>query len=214
MQDNGFPEHLVQKTIQRRLQRESKPPDPPSFGPDLQSIAIKLPFLGSKSHQMEKNIDRLIKESYNSAKARVIFTFSANFTPATKDHIPLFNQSMVIYRFKGHCGNDYVDKTSRRLVDRIKEHVPPCVRHFLADPHDQQYTVDTTLLNASKKSSISKHLLDNHTTCGRKFSDGQFHILRHCKTDFQLSVSEAVLILTLQPTLCIQQKFDFMTSLV
>ena len=163
---------------------------------------------------MEKNINKLIKGCYNSAMARVIFMSSPIFTPATKDHIPLLNQSTVIYRFECHCENDYVGKTSRRLVDRIKEHVPACVRSFLAHPHDQNYAVDVPLFNASKKSSIAKHLLDNYATCGSKYSDEQFRILRRCKTDFQLSVGEAVRILTLEPTLCIQQKFDFTTSLI
>ena len=212
MQDNGFPENLVQRTIQQRLQTKATKSDP-MFGPDLHTIAIKLPFLGSKSHQIDKNLNKMVKECYNSARPRVIFTSRSNFTPATKDHIPLFNQSKVIYRFQCHCGNDYVGKTSRRLVDRVKEHVPTCVRRFLADPHDQR-AADTPLVNASKRSSIAKHLLDKFATCGSRYSDDQFRILRRCRTDFQLSVSEAVLILTLQPTLCVQQKFDFITSLI
>ena len=163
---------------------------------------------------MEKDINKLIKGCYNSAKARAIFTSPTIFTPATKDHIPLCNQSTVIYRFQCHCGNDYVGKTSRRLKDRMREHVPTCVRRFLEDPHDQHYTVDVPLSNASNKSSIAKHLLDNYSTCGSKFSDDKFRILRRCRTGFQLSVMEAVLILTLEPTLCIQQKFDFTTSLI
>ena len=163
---------------------------------------------------MENNINKLIKDCYNSARARAIFTSPANFTPATKDHIPSFNQSKVIYQFECHCGNDYVGKTSRKLADRVKEHVPTCVKRFLAHPHDQGYAVDAPLVNASKKSSIAKHLLDNHTTCGSKYSDDKFKIIRRCKTNFELTVSEAVLILTLRPTLCVQQKFDFVTSLV
>ena len=125
----------------------------------------------------------------------------------------MLNKSAVIYRFECHCGNDYVGKTSRRFVDRIKEHVPPCVKNFIRDPFDN-YLQDTTLCNASKKSSVAKHLLENFDTCGKMYSLDKFRILRNCKTDFQLSVCEAVNILILEPSLCVQQKFDFTTSLI
>ena len=109
--------------------------------------------------------------------------------------------------------DDYVGKTSRRLVDRIKEHVPISVQRFLLHPFDN-FMNDTTLCNASKRSSVAKHLLDYYSTCGKTYSIDNFKILRQCNTNFQLTVCEAVMILTLEPTLCIQQKFDFTTSLI
>jgi hypothetical protein len=212
LEDNGFPEHLVKTTIKRRMERAPQV-ERPTYGPDLQTISIKLPFLGKQSHRMESEINKLIRRCYNSAKARAIFTSPVNFSPAIKDHIPMLNKSTVIYRFQCHCGNDYVGKTSRRFVDRIKEHVPACVRRFLVDPFDN-YKQDNALCNASTKSSVAKHLLDNVHTCGKKYSVENFRILRSCKTDFHLKVCEAVHILTLEPTLCVQQKFDFTTSLI
>ena len=177
LQENGFPEHLVKSTIKRRMQNEP-PAETPTFGPDLQTISIKLPFLGKTSHRMEAEVNKLVRRCYNSARARAIFTSSVNFSPANKDHIPMLNKSAVIYRFECHCGNDYVGKTSRRFVDRIKEHVPPCVKNFIRDPFDN-YLQETTLCNASKKSSVAKHLLENFDTCGKKYSVDKFRILRN-----------------------------------
>ena len=145
--ENGYPENLVKKTIKQRLD-SSLTIKEPIVGPGLHRIVIKLPYLGQRSQRMGKDIDKTIGKCYNTARARAIFTSSINFSPATKDHIPTFNKSTVIYRFSCRCGNDYVGKTSRRLVDRIKEHVPVSVQRFLAHPFDN-FMQDTTLNNAS-----------------------------------------------------------------
>ncbi len=71
-----------------------------------------------------------------------------------------------------------------------------------------------SLRRASSKSSIAKHLLENHATCGRDYNDDQFKILRSCTSNFQLTVNEAICILTLQPTLCVQREFDYTTALI
>ena len=208
--DNGFPESLIVNTIKRVLQSTPKEPE---IGPELHTIAIKLPFLGKRSYALEKALKKNIQECYNSAVARVIFASPNNFSPASKDPIPLTKKSMVVYHFQCHCGNDYVGKTSRRLIERIKEHVPPCARKYFANP-EGKYSDNTTLLNASKRSSVTKHLLDNYQTCGKEYGDERFSILRSCPTEFQLTVCEAVLITTMEPTLCIQREFDYTTSLI
>ena len=176
-------------------------------------VALKLPYLGTKSQQLRKELNQDIRKCYNSVQARFIFKSISSFTPAVKDHIPPTNKSMVVYHFKCHCENDYVGKTTRRLIDRIKEHVPRCVRRYLDNPSGD-FTKNDTLVNASSKSSIAKHLLKNYSTCGRNYNDDCFKILRSCTSNFQLTVNEAICILTLQPTLCVQREFDYTTALI
>ena len=130
-----------------------------------------------------------------------------------KDPIPPFKKSMVVYHFSCHCDNDYIGQTSRRLNERLKEHVPRCVKRFLANP-TADYKSNKTLINAAKKSSIAKHLLDNHKECGKFYKDSMFKIIRYCKTAYQLKVTEAVIINTFEPTLCVQQEFDYVTALI
>ena len=120
---------------------------------------------------------------------------------------------MVIYHYKCHCGNDYIGQTSRRFAERLKEHVPKCVRQFIKNP-TQAYETVLKLKRASNRSSIAKHLLKNPKKCGSYYDDDNFKIIRCCKTEFHLKVTEAVLISTLKPSLCVQQEFDFMTSLM
>ena len=61
----------------------------------------------------------------------------------------------------------------------------------------------------------NEHLLTNKN-CGIKVKDRDLHfsILRKCNSLFELHVLESVLIATMSPTLCKQQEFDFVTSLL
>ena len=120
---------------------------------------------------------------------------------------------MVVYHFTCHCGNDYIGQTSRRFNERLKEHVPKCVRNFIANPTDN-FENNITLVRASKKSAVAKHLLNNAKECGKRYADDCFKIVRICKTEFHLKVAEAVLISTLEPSLCVQQEFDYVTALI
>ncbi len=69
-------------------------------------------------------------------------------------------------------------------------------------------------MRAAKKSAVAKHLLNNAEECGKKSTDDCFKIVRVCKTEFHLKVAEAVLISTLEPSLCVQQEFDYVTALI
>ena len=61
----------------------------------------------------------------------------------------------------------------------------------------------------------AEHLLTNKS-CGVRVTDRESHfsILKKCNTLFELRVLESVMIATMNPTLCKQQEFDFVTSLV
>ena len=209
-EDNGYPKNLIEGTIRTRITTKPKEIE---IGPKRQVLAIKLPFIGPKSYQSEKELKSLVRNCYFSVKLRTILLSKPNFTPALKDPIPLLDKSMVVYRFKCCCDNDYIGQTSRRFGERIKEHVPKCVRKFIANQNGDGNQTNA-VKNASKKSSIAKHLVQNAEQCGQYFEDGWFEVIRICRTQFELRVSEAIQISTNQPTLCVQQEFDYVTSLI
>ena len=212
LKDNSYPEELIKKIIQQHKNATIKEPQPP---PDaaIKHVLLKLPFIGDEqASRTRSTINKQVRECYTSLEARVIFTSKPNFTPATKDPITKFNKSMVVYHFKCHCGDDYVGQTSRRLGERVKEHVPLCVKEFIANP-TYDFKDNIQLLRASKKTAISKHLLEN-SICGTAYNEDCFSILRQCNSDYHLIVCEAVLIGIMAPTLCIQEKFDYTLSLV
>ena len=207
--DNGYPEELINKTINRRLKLKAVEPE---YGPIAEAVPIKLPFIGRRSYSIGKEMSTLVKNCYNSANVRVIFSSEPNFTPASKDPIHLVDKSMVVYHFVCHCGNDYIGQTSRRFIERRKEHTPKCVKEFISNP-TYNYKDNLTLVRASRKSAVAKHLLNNAKECGKRYADDCFKIIRICKIEFQLKDTEAVLIRTLEPSLCVQQEFDYASAL-
>ena len=104
-------------------------------------------------------------------------------------------------------------QTSRRLEERIKEHVPRSVRVHYAESPNEDYKQSGTLVRAAKRSSIAEHLLQNKA-CGEAYEDSWFRVLRRCRNRFHLHVLEAVLITTLSPSLCKQKEFDYVCEIL
>ena len=64
-------------------------------------------------------------------------------------------------------------RTTRRLGDRIKEHVPKCVLNHCTNNSNDEYMVSDKLRRAAKRSAIAEHLLQNKN-CGIGFTDSNF----------------------------------------
>ena len=85
------------------------------------------------------------------------------------------------------------------------------VKEFIKEP-TQNFKESKTLENASKRSTIAQHLLENKE-CGKAHKDENFEILYKCRNLSELRVLEAVVITFLEPSLCKQREFDFTTTL-
>ena len=69
--------------------------------------------------------------------------------PSTKkDVFPAFQHSNIIYQYLCHYDSRYVGRTSRWLSDKIKQHVPKCIR-------TGQFSQDRSALSPSKSSNYS-----------------------------------------------------------
>ena len=65
---------------------------------------------------------------------RLVFTSKRMLPTARKDVLPAIQKSFVIYEYKCHCDSRYIGRTSQRLQDRIKQHVPKWLRQQLTRP--------------------------------------------------------------------------------
>ena len=138
---------------------------------------------------------------------RPVFTSQQILPSNQKDVLPSLSSSNVIYKFEcAHCENVYVGRTSRRLCDRINEHVPS----FIRSKQFERYSLSDH--RGTYKSSITAHLMQNEE-CGRKYSTDSFTIIKRARTSFHLSVLEAVCINKTKPVLCKQKQFVFATKL-
>ena len=66
------------------------------------------------------------------------FTSQRMLPVARKDDLPTTQESSVIYEHKCHSDSRYVGRTSQRLQDRIKQHVPQWLRPQLTRGRQSQ----------------------------------------------------------------------------
>ena len=57
---------------------------------------------------------------------------------ARKDVLPTTLKSSVVYEYSCHCDSRYVGRTSQRLQDRIKQHVPKWLQQQAKRPTRSQ----------------------------------------------------------------------------
>ena len=158
--------------------------------------------------KFEKQITSAVKRCFFSVEPRVIFT-TRQFLPATKkDVLPSHHHSNVIYQFVCHCDSPYVRRTSQRLKERIKQHVP----RYITNPpalNNRQSLYRSCKANTRPQqfheSAIGQHLLDN-AQCALHYNNDKFSFLARGRSSFHLSALESTFIKSLNPFLCKQKK--------
>ena len=204
---NGYPQELVNKTIQLHLKNLDKTK---TIGPKKFTVTLKVPFINKSSEILEKKIKHLIRNTYYAANPRVVFTSKPLLTPGGKDPISIFNKSMVIYQYNCCCTASYIGLTTRQLRKRIKEHIPKSLESFCC--LENKDIIPAKVLNVAKRSSIAQHLINN-PTCANNYDMNRFKIIKNCNNVFDLIKLEAICILLRKPVLCKQKDFDYTVSL-
>ena len=172
-------------------------------------VYLHISWIGNVSMKFEKQITSAVKRCFFSVEPRVVFT-TRQLLPATKKDVLLYHhQNNVIYQFVCHCHSRYVGRTSRRLEERNKQHIPqsitnpptPNIRQSLPLPGKD------TSPRRFHESAIGQHLLDN-AQCALHYKD-KFSVLAVARTPFHLSALEATFIKSLNPLLCKHKEFVY-----
>ena len=139
---------------------------------DAQTYTIFLPYLGAASDRFRFRIKRFCNRySLNVKVSFTSFRVGKYFT--LKSRVPTLLQSCVVYKYT--CPVDqvaYIGKTKRHLIDRVKEH-----------------------------SSTHTSAIFNHNISCQCFHPQNFEILKSSKSDFDLSLHEALSIKKFNPAL-------------
>ena len=102
-----------------------------------------------------------------------------------------------------HCDSQYVGRTSQRLEERTKQHIPKSITNP-PTPHIRQ-TLPRPGKDTSPRqfheSGIGQHLLDN-AQCALHYNKDKLSVLARARTSFHLSALEATFIKSLNPLLC------------
>ena len=119
---------------------------------------------------------------------------------ARKDVLPTIQKSFVIYEYKCQCDNQYVGRTSQRLQDRIKQHVPQWLTRQLIRPrrHQPHRSCKQNDTKPDCDFAIGQHLLDNDQ-CALNYDNRRFSILAAARISFHLNLLEAAYIKTRRP---------------
>ena len=131
-----------------------------------------------------------------------------------KDVLPALQKSNVIYQFSCHYDSRYVGRTSQRLQDRIKQHVPKSIRSCsfsqkrLLPACWCKSSTKTNTQSPASDSAITLHLSQNRT-CAQHYDDRRSSILAKGRSPFHLSALEATFIKTSNPALCWQKEFVY-----
>ena len=126
---------------------------------------------------------------------------------AKKDSVPTTQKSCVVYEFSCRCEARYVGRTTQRLADRIKQHVPTSIRKKSNTVREQPPRLCKN--NNSKincESAIGQHLLTN-PECAKTYTDDNFRIIGQGRSSFHLSVLD-LFISRLKTQSCVNRKIS------
>ena len=158
---------------------------------------LRVSWIGKPSTNLEKEVKTAEESCYGSVSTRLVFTSKRMLPVARKDVLPTTQKSFIIYEYKCHCDSRYVGRTSRRLHDRIKQHVPQWLRQQLTcrsrfQPHRSCKRNDT---KPGCDSAIGQHLLENDQ-CALNYENKRFLILATKRSSFHLNLLEGAYIKT------------------
>jgi len=155
---------------------------------EMESIRMKVPFIGPASYKFAKSLSSIFEETFGSKLSPVFTSFKIKNYFSLKSRTPRFMCSNVVYRFTCLCdtNSSYIGVTIRPLCIRVDEHLNS----------NQKST-------KSGDSAIRKHL----ETCQKCFQETRlnqmehFEILRQCSTPYSAKIQEALLIKRHNPKL-------------
>ena len=206
--ENGYPERIINSAFKRKLQQiNSNPVHTVKKCP----VYLHIPWIGSVSMKFEKQITSAVKRCFFSVEPRVIFNTRQLLPAIKKDVLPSHHHSNVIYQFLCHCDSRYVGRTSQRLEERIKQHVPKSITNPRTSANRQSLSrscKNNIRPQQFHESAIGQHLLDN-AQCALHYSNEKFSILARGRSSFHLSALEATFIKSLNPFLCKQKEFVY-----
>ena len=137
------------------------------------------PMARCVSTRFEKQVKSAVKQCFSAVGPRVVCSTNELLSATNKDVLPALRKSNVIYQFSCHCDSRYVGRTSQRLQDRIKQHVPKSIRSCsfsqkrLLPAHRCKSSIQTNTQSLASDSAIGLHILQN-PTCAQHYDDSRF----------------------------------------
>ena len=194
-QNNGYPDMVIKETM-RSVKYNRKMDLNIESMVRVDRAVLRLPWMGLASIGFKREVEMATKAAYYTVKPIVVFTTRHAFGGISKDVLPMTSLSSVIYQYQCCCEQQYIGKTTQRLTERIKQHVP---NKLLKSKSNSKEKSD---------SAITKHVKSN-TTCLPATQEElltRFQVMAKARNHAHLDVMEAVFIRNHAPKLCEQKK--------
>ena len=158
----------------------------------LFAVYLKLSWTGNVSSKFDNEIDKAITSCFYAVKPRAVYNTRVMLPSAKKDIVPTTQKSCVVYEFSCRCEARYVGRTTQRLADRIKQHVPTSIRTKNTTTREQPPRMCKNSNSKMKSdSAIGQHLITN-PECAKTYTYDIFRIIGQARSSFHLGVLESV----------------------
>ena len=125
LRQNGYPTRFLDKVISKFLDKRFKKRVTITTV-SKKTLRLVLPYLGTQSLRLKKNLNKLFKEQLPSGKLEFVFKTTQRMSSCFrfKDAIPRSLLSGVIYEYKcPRCNSRYIGSTYRYWEKRLEEHL-------------------------------------------------------------------------------------------
>ena len=194
--NNGYPLDVINTTIAKVTDSRNDPTRIVSNDAEERIVSIRLPWIGNISRKFAAQTTTAITQAFPKVRPVVAFTTKHAFAGVAKEALPTLSKSSVVYAYTCSCKRMYVGKTTQRLAERIKQHIPP-----------KLLTEDKQLQTRAADSAITKHLISSRKCMTSE--DGlteRFAVLALARNKSHLDVLEGLFIKHLTPELCAQKE--------
>ena len=180
--NNRHPEEVIDDNIKLTVTRFKNKNN--IFGPPKCPVYFRLPWVGPTSQSFAEKVASSVYRCYHAVNIRPIFTTRTAFNSTRKDKLPIFKQSLLIYKFEYRFSSTYIGRTYQRQEVRIRQHVP---RGIITKGRQ------TSGHSQAMDSVIGEHLLAINS-CGTNYQDDCFSILYRAREKIHLNVLQVIYI--------------------
>ena len=122
--ENGYPAPFVDKHSKPWTKNEGIPTV------ERKAIYVRLPFKGDNVNRlMNSRINNALQRAFPAARLQLLNTTNKIGSSNLKDQVPIGCKSKCVYQFECVCGDKYIGRTDRNLIQRMKEHLPAWLRN-------------------------------------------------------------------------------------
>ena len=174
---DGYSDHIITSTFTKKIGQFNQSSQ---HGPKKCPVYLHLPWLGNVSTKFKKQITTAIRRCSLAVETCVVFTTRPLLLAIKKNVLSVHHHNNVIYQFMCHCDRQYVGRTSQRLQERIKQHVPRSIRNHHSSQDRSNLSCackkNSTSQIITHDSAIGQHLLKN-PSCASQYSDIEYSTL-------------------------------------